>query len=332
MKIAGIVVGGMVAVGSVAVAHADPAAEFEAQIVKYVGAGSRYSALQTRGKASPFCTPGKYDGPVQRVWEWDDKASMLSCFKPGGRPDQYGSLDSLQHASGSVIDLAKGDIKDGLAWGVERDGDKRRLWALEVADSVTLVRVPLKASATDWASVAKARAVSEGALQPEGATLDVFTKDAASAKTVDLEAAKKRVLAKVTAVAQAQSAQVRDEEDKNLETTKFPAAGLASPALVKNLTAYFKEHADKTDVDPKSVKKMKVTSKTWSVRKDKQGFTLGKTADVTVGFAKPDGRCAFVTWTMQRDYIRAGKYQPESAAYPNGFQSGWTHVKCERIK
>lgn len=308
-------------------------AQLEKQVQALLGAEARYSALQARGQKSPFCRPGDSFHKVVNAYQFKDRT--LSCFTPMLSSSRYTTLADFQRDTDDVVKFDADEVKAGFAWQVENGeaSGTKRVAAYEIGDVIVMAKIePKSPDATKDLNFPQVTRKFGELTDEQHIVMDVFVRDLQTAKTMDLEAVKKRVYAKVTTEARAQVAKWNAEEEKELNASYLPKAGMSSPALVKIVTQYMKDAPGKTDIDPKNVKKVFVTSTGWDISKDKYNMILGKVADVTVAFARDDGRCAYVTYQVQRDYSGGGTYQPETAAYANGFASGWTKIKCDRIK
>ncbi len=303
--------------------------KFEEKFAALLKDEARFSAAIAHGQAT-VCQADA-DRVVSALWavETNKRGLELTCFPirkyeiasaaswPGIREVQdHGAL-------GTVID----DIKiedDGYAITVAKGG----VFAVAAGPRTTVAFFPLVGKPSG--SHGDIFASFETAVDRNTAMVDVLTSDAASAQALDLVAERTTVLAKAEAAIKARGEAYLAKEAAALAKVNFPKAARNDAALVKLVHDYLQEQQAKTGVDPALVKKIIITSTDWAVRKNEYGLILGKTADVTVGFARANKTCAFTTLVVQRDYAGGGTYN--NVSYLNGFQSGFEKILCERIK
>jgi hypothetical protein len=169
----------------------------------------------------------------------------------------------------------------------------------------------------------------------KGATFDVFTVDAAKAKTIKLGEAKEKLLAKALVAAKEKGEAMSKADAEKLKGVKFPAAvGVDDSAAAIQATKDHIAAKKKNEIDPAQIKKTAVTS-TWNVTKTSKGFLISRIVDVTVGFARtdayaidPNKKCAMATFEIKEEY-EGSKW---GAPYATGMATGWTNISCDRLK
>lgn len=168
----------------------------------------------------------------------------------------------------------------------------------------------------------------EKGLDESKAFCDVYVTDRASGKAVDLAKTQAEMLAmmKSRALNVAKAWNARTEAEVNAAT--FPIAAHQDADLEKKILEVVKQSGPAIDFDPANLKKLILADKDWSIRKNEYGVILGKVMPVTLGFSK-DGHCYYVSIQIQKDYTGSG-YQ--DWMYFNGFHTGWTELRCEKIK
>ncbi len=304
-------------------------AAFEQKFAALLKDEARYSAATAQGK--PTVCQAQAGRLVATLWavETNSRGVELTCFplKPSDASNTgywSGIRDVQDHgALGTVIDDIKVEA-DGYAITVQHGG----VFAVQPGPRVTVAFFPLVGKAEG--SHGDVFAGFDTAVDRSKAIVDVLTSDVASAKTVSLDTERTDILAKAEAAIKARGAAYLAKEAAALAKVNFPKAARTDAALVKLVHDYLQTQQAKTGIDPALVKKIIVTSSDWSIRKNEYGLILGKTADVTVGFARENKSCAFSTLVVQRDYAGGGTYSAQS--YLNGFQSGFEKILCERIK
>jgi hypothetical protein len=168
------------------------------------------------------------------------------------------------------------------------------------------------------------------------ASVDVLVTDPTKAKTVPLAEEKQRLLAKAQAALK-ERREVKSKADAAaLAKVRFPAAVPDQDAARAAAAARaFIKSSSSSDIDPKSVKKVAMTSG-WSVTKSRLGLILYRTADVSVGFARtdayatdPNKKCAFVTFEVKAQYDGHSAYE---APVATGMASKWTNIACDQLE
>lgn len=304
-------------------------AEVDPKVARTLGDSARYSARAAQGQPSLCPIDEASDRPLG-VWAVaGGERPELWCFpvpasKYGGSTD-WGSVRAIQDASAlqTVLEDMTADER-----GVTFDLDDGGLWALVELSPTTfgVVRVPLEGE--------RPRDLGEGltrasAATPEQVEVDVLAPSSADAASVDLVAAKADLLARMGASLAARSASYLADQTAKLDAAVFPAAGMTDAALVSAAKAYLAGGPTNTGIEPTSVKVVRVASTAWDIRKDEDGLIEGQVADVAVGYATPDGGCAYVVFQGQRDYVGAGTYAER--VYMNGFKTIPVAVRCERL-
>ncbi len=304
-------------------------AAFEQKFGPLLKDEARYSAAIAHGK--PTVCQGQADRLVSTLWavETNNNGMELTCFPL--KPQDLSSIgywqgirDVQDHgALGTVFDNVKVGT-DGYAITVQYGG----VFAVQPGPRTTVAFFALREKPTG--THGDVLATFDETVDRTKIIIDILTSDAASATTTDLEAARVEIIAQAEVAIKARGAAYLAKEATALAKVNFPKAARNDAALVKLVNEYLQIQQAKTGVDPTLVKKIIVTSSDWAIRKNQYGLILGKTADVTVGFARANKTCAFTTLVVQRDYAGGGTYS--SVSYLNGFQSGFEKILCERIK
>lgn len=279
----------------------------------------------------PSVCQAEPDRVVSTLWalESNNNGIDLTCFPLKAQDVNNtgywrGIRDVQDHgALGSVLDNVKVEA-DGYAITVQHGG----VFAVQPGPRTTVVFFPLRGKPTG--SHGDVFATFDDVVDRTTVTVDILTSDAASAATTDLAGAQAEITTQAEAAIKARGAAYLAKEAAALAKVNFPKAARNDAALVKLVNEYLQTQQAKTGVDPALVKKIIVTSSDWAIRKNQYGLILGKTADVTVGFARANKTCAFTTLVVQRDYSGGGTYS--TVSYLNGFQSGFEKILCERIK
>ena len=318
-------------------AAAAPAGDVDAQLLKMLGDEARYGASEVQHK--PSVCPVKPGQHVAAVWVNGANARGehdVECFT--GDDIAFRSLmnaTSAREVYDRHLNQTVGDdvtTKDKLAIMVTPAGPTGpAIWGFELGAVDAMIKIPLKPG-VDVSKLSRTQLFAKfgEVTSTDQAIAQVLTRDRASAMTADLAATRTRLLTETAAYIKSKAAEWAKQEAEELAKVTFPRPGMSDARLVKTVRDYLAERTDKTDIDPKLVKKVVVTGTNWAIRHDGDGVIVGKVSDVTVGFARADGRCAFVTLEVQKDYAGAGTYN--DAVYVNGMQTGWTSVLCERIK
>ncbi len=304
-------------------------AAFEQKFAALLKDEARYSAAIAH--QMPSVCQADADRLVSTLWalESNNNGIDLTCFplKPQDANNTgywRGIRDVQDHgALGSVLDNIKVEA-DGFAITVQHGG----VFAVQPGPRTTVVFFPLRGKPTG--SHGEVFATFDDVVDRTNVTVDILTSDAASAASTDLAGARGEITTQAEAAIRARGAAYLAKEAAALAKVNFPKAARVDAALVKLVNEYLQTQQAKTGVDPTLVKKIIVTSSDWAIRKNQYGLILGKTADVTVGFARANKTCAFTTLVVQRDYAGGGTYS--SVSYLNGFQSGFEKILCERIK
>jgi len=318
-------------------AAAAPAGDVDAQLLKMLGDEARYGASDVQHK--PSVCPVK---PGQRaVAVWVNGANArgehdLECFT--GDDIAFRSLmtaTSAREVYDRHLNQTVGDdvaTKDKLAILVTPAGPTGpAIWGFELGAVDAMIKIPLKPG-VDISKLSRTQLFAKFAevTSTDQAIAQVLTRDRASAMTADLAATRTRLLTETAAYIKSKAAEWAKQEAEELAKVTFPRPGMSDARLVKVVRDYMVDRTDKTDIDPKLVKKVLVTGTNWAIRHDDYGVIQGKVSDVTVGVARADARCAFVTLEVQKDYAGGGTYN--EAPYVNGMQTGWTSILCDRIK
>lgn len=313
----------------------------EKNLAAKLGAEALYSASAARGVTSPLC-----DVIVDRsaVGVLGVSRGRLDCFHFRRDETQAATVDSIREYQDrgnihhSVVGWLPGPETSVHVTVKETGSLGPKLQIVTQGEHLAIAIVPLtdKAKGLDddfvltWADQLQLVDASQ-------AQVDVLVKDPEKAKAIDLAAEKARIIA----IGLAEIPRLRAEEAKAdaaaLEKVRFPPvvespdAALAAKALKAHLEA-----DTKVGIDPKSVKKLALTSK-WVVEKNLLGFVMSRSADVTVGFARtdayaidPNKKCAFATFTVKSEYDPQSNTYEDPAA--TGAATGWTHIRCERLR
>jgi len=170
---------------------------------------------------------------------------------------------------------------------------------------------------------------ADNGLDESKITCDVFTKDRASAKAVNLAQQKTEMLTMLKSRAKNISGNWEAQDQAEIAAATFPAAAQKDPVLEKKLLAVVQKSGAEIDFDPANLKKLIISDTDWSIRKNEFGEILGKTLGVTIGFSK-DGHCYYVSIQVQKDYAGGSTYQ--ESMYFNGFHTRWTELLCDKLK
>ena len=278
----------------------------------------------------PSVCQAQADRVVSKLWmlESNNNGIDLTCFPLKSQDvkntgDWRDIRDVQDHgALGSVLDNVNVEA-DGYAITVQHGG----IFAVKPGPLATVAFFPLLGKPTG--SHGDVFATFDDVVDSANVTVDILTSDAASAASTDLAGARAEITTQAVTAIKARGAAYLGKEAAALAKVNFPKAARSDAALVKLVKEYLQTQQAKTGVDPALVKKIIVTSSDWAIRKNQNGLILGKTADVTVGFARANKTCAFTTLVVQRDYAGGGTYS--SVSYLNGFQSGFEKILCERI-
>ncbi len=311
--------------------------DVDAQLVKTLGDEARYGAAEVQHK--PSLCPVKPGQRVATIWVNGANARGehdVECFT--GDDADFRSLMNASDAREVYdrhLNRTVGDdlaTTEPLAIMVSPSVPSGpAIWAFELGTVDAMVKIPVKPG-VDLGKLTRTQlfAKFDELTSANLATAQVLTRDRASAATADLAATKTRLMTKTAAYIKAKAAEWAKEEAIALAKVTFPRPGTSDARLVKVVRQYLADSSEMTDIDSKLVKKVLVTGSDWAIRRDDYGVILGKVTDVTVGFARADGSCAFVVMEGQKDYAGGGTYN--SAVYVNGTASGWTSILCDRIK
>jgi hypothetical protein len=302
-----------------------------ARLAKMFGKDARYSASSVQGAGSPLCATHD-DYTALPIWNVDSRT--LDCVIMNeeiarSKPETFSNAREFDdHHMYSTPEAAMAN-EPGETFATVQNG---KFWAAE--SSVTGVRLLEAPKCKKGEGLESTFVIRHLDVFCDFATsrFDVLTPSEASAKGVKLADEKKAFIVKALAAAKARGAADEKAEVEELQTVKFPPSTGADPASVKAVKAHLA--ATKTDIEPRSVKKVALTS-SWDVTKSILGLVLYRTADVTVGFARTDvysidanSKCAIATFEVKQEYAH-GKY---SAPVATGAVSKWTNILCDRLK
>ncbi len=305
-------------------------AQIEAEVVGALEAEAAFSARSTQGGGS-LCEPSEADDAPLAVWRVErHKRVSLTCFPID--PDRmseyaaYGKIGSIQD-NGALLEMSDSTTPD--ASGVQLYRRDANVWAIIAGPSVGIVRVPMPPLEKEkvpggWLLDYETRA------DRSKIEVDVLAPSAAAAAKVDLAAEKTRLIAAFEASIAAHNKTKLAEYEAKLDATTFPKAGLKDKAVLAAAREWLEGKSAPSAIDPAKIKKLVVSESSWRIRKDEFSRIKGKIIEVTVGFVRADGSCAFMGFNMQRDYAGAGTYA--DGVYANGFKSDYVDIRCERLK
>ena len=315
------------------------AAELTAHLAPALEGDARFSAAQAHGK--PSLCPDSAGKPVLGVWSVESGTDPLTK-RPGFEVDcfalghpVYTSFKSMRDAqdAGALTQVTGEWFAPEQGATIAFQYADRTFWALEVGKTVKLLRMPIKADPaikTDR-NVGDLFAAYSTIVDRRGITFDELTTDAGAARSINLDADGAAFTAAAEKALFARNMQWAASDDAELAAVTLPKRGLTSAELVRDAREWLADNAGETGIDPKRIKKVYISDTDWSIRHDDQIHALiaGKVISATVTFTKDTGKSYFMSFELQRDYAGHGTYA--SKVYGNGFQSGYTELRCSKI-
>jgi hypothetical protein len=315
------------------------AAELTADLVPALEDAARFSAAQAHGK--PSLCPGSAGKTVLAVWSVEAgtdpftkrPGAQVNCFAFG--EPLHTSLRSMRDAqdAGALIQVSDEWFAPDKGATIAFQYHDRTFWALQVGKTVKLLRMPIKADAAKTAdrSSGELFAAYSTIVDRRAIAFDELTTDAASARSIDLDADRAAFIAAAEKALFARNKEWAASDDAELAAVTLPKRGLTSTQLVGDAREWLKDNAGESGVDPRWIKRVYISDKDWSIVHDKEiaARIVGKSISATVTFKKDTGKCYFMSFELQRDYAGGGTYN--SQVYGNGFQSGHTEISCSKI-
>ena len=314
------------------------AADVSAKLVPALEAEARFSAAFAQGR--PSLCPDSAGETVLGVWSVESGTDPFTK-RPGVRlhffalvRPLYTPLESMRDAqdAGALTQITHEWFAPEKGATIAFQYDDRTFWAVQVGKTVKVLRMPLKADAVDTDRTSGELFAAYATIVDRGAiSFDELTTDAGSARSIALEGDRAAFIAAAEHALFARNKERATRDEAQLAAVTLPKRGLASAQRVRSAREWLTNSAGETGIDPRWIKKVYISDTDWSIRHDEQirARIVGKSISATVTFKKDTGKCYFMSFELQRDYAGHGTYN--SKVYGNGFQSGYTQIRCSKI-